>query len=257
MQCPADARPKVLLFGESLGAWTSQDGFVDQGTQGLIDAGIDYAIWIGTPHFSKWKERVLYDDRPDVDRSLVGRFNDISEWEGLEPSERERIRFVMITHYDDGVGVFGPELAIQAPDWLCEPSERHPSVPKSMRWMPTTSFFQVLVDMKNAANVVPGVFAAKAHDYRADLLPFFHGVLGLKASPEQLHAIHARLEARELFRSRWATNHKSSDKGLAAEVLSRLIREERAAGRDTDERLLELVRAVAMEEFDAGGAAIA
>ena len=38
-QCPADARPKVLLFGESLGAWTSQDGFVDQGTQGLIDAG--------------------------------------------------------------------------------------------------------------------------------------------------------------------------------------------------------------------------
>ena len=37
-----------------------------------IDAGIDYAIWIGTPHFSKWKERVLYDDRPDVDRSLIG-----------------------------------------------------------------------------------------------------------------------------------------------------------------------------------------
>ena len=69
-QCPADVRPKVLLFGESLGAWTSQDGFVDQGTQGLVDAGIDYAIWIGTPHFSKWKERVLYDDRPDVDRSL-------------------------------------------------------------------------------------------------------------------------------------------------------------------------------------------
>ena len=163
----------------------------------------------------------------------------------------------MITHYDDGVGVFGPELAIQAPDWLCEPAERHPTVPKGMRWMPTTSFFQVLVDMKNAANVVPGVFAAKGHDYRADLLPFFHGVLGLKASPEQLDAIHRRLEARELFRSRWAKDHKSSDKGLAAEVLSRLIREERAAGRDTDERLLELVRAVAMEEFDAGGAAIA
>ena len=163
----------------------------------------------------------------------------------------------MITHYDDGVGVFGPELAIQAPDWLCEPAERHPTVPKSMRWMPTTSFFQILIDMKNAANVVPGVFAARGHDYRADLLPFFHRVLGLQASPEQLDAIHRRLEARELFRSQWATNHKASDEGLAAEVLSRLIREERAAGRDIDERLLELVREVAMEEFDAGGAAIA
>ena len=51
----AEKRPKVVLFGESLGAWTSQDAFLDQGTQGLIDAGIDYAIWIGTPQFSQWK----------------------------------------------------------------------------------------------------------------------------------------------------------------------------------------------------------
>ena len=61
--------------------------------------------------------------------------------------------------------------------------------------MPTTTFFQVLVDMKNAANVVPGVFAAKGHDYRADLLPFFHAVLGLTATPEQLDRIGAWLEA--------------------------------------------------------------
>ena len=66
-QCPAGKRPKVVLFGESLGAWTSQDAFVERGTKGLIDAGIDYAIWIGTPHFSKWKERVLFDDRPNID----------------------------------------------------------------------------------------------------------------------------------------------------------------------------------------------
>ncbi len=56
-------RPKFVLFGESLGAWTSQDPFVDRGTQGLVDTGIDHAIWIGTPHFSKWKEQVLFDGR--------------------------------------------------------------------------------------------------------------------------------------------------------------------------------------------------
>ena len=102
-----------------------------------------------------------------------------------------------------------------------------------------------------------GVFAARGHDYRADLLPFFHRVLGLQASPNSSTRFTVGSRHAELFRSRWATNHKASDKGLAAEVLSRLIREERAAGRDTDERLLELVRAVAMEESDAGGAAIA
>jgi uncharacterized membrane protein len=251
--CSPEKRPKVVLFGESLGAWTSQDSFVDQGTRGLVDAGIDYAIWIGTPHFSKWKERVLYDDRPDIDRALVGRFNDIGEWEALDPATRERIRYVMITHYDDGVGVFGPELAIQAPEWLGDPETRHASVPKGMRWAPVTSFFQVLIDMKNAANVVPGVFAAKGHDYRADLLPFFHAVLGLKATPEQLASIAQRLADRELFRSEWVKTHGTADKSLAAAVLARLIREEREAGRDTDERLVALVRAVALEEFDASG----
>ena len=186
------------------------------------------------------------------------RFNDISEWEGLEASERERIRFVMITHYDDGVGVFGPELAIQAPEWLCDPAERHPKVPKGMRWMPTTSFFQILIDMKNAANVVPGVFAARGHDYRADLLPFFHRVLGLQASPEQLDAIHRRLEARELFRQSMGDGSQGIRRGLGGRSsLPADIARNASAGRDTDERLLELVRAVAMEEFDAGGAAIA
>jgi uncharacterized membrane protein len=254
-ECPPGKRPKVVLFGESLGAWTSQDGFVDRGTKGLLDSSIDKAIWIGTPHFSKWKERVLYDDRPDVDRDLVGVFNDIGEWNAADPSRRELIRYVMITHYDDGVGVFGPELLIQAPEWLGTPSERHASVPKGMRWMPTTTFFQVLVDMKNAANVVPGVFDAKGHDYRADLLPFFHAVLDLPATDEQLERIEKFLIERELFRSEWSKSHGSADRSLSATVLARLIQEEREAGRDADSRLLELIRTVAAEEFGASGGA--
>jgi uncharacterized membrane protein len=252
----ADARrPKTVLFGESLGAWTSQDAFAPRGTEGLRDDGVDFAIWIGTPHFSKWKERVLFDDRPDIDRSLVGVFNDIGEWEALDTATRERIRYVMITHYDDGVAVFGPELLIQAPEWLGDPKTRPASVPKGMRWMPTTTFFQVLLDMKNAATVVPGVFAARGHDYRADLLPFFHAVLGLKATPEQLERVASRLEQRELLRSEWMKSHDRTGASLAASVLDRLIREEREAGRPTDERLLTLIRTVATDEFDAGGGA--
>jgi uncharacterized membrane protein len=248
-QCPPGRRPKVLLFGESLGAWTSQDAFVEQGTQGLIDAGIDFAIWIGTPHFSKWKERVLYDDRPDVDRNLIGVFDHVEELESLDPAAREQLRYVMITHDNDGVGAFGPALLIQAPEWLGKPEERQPTVPKGMRWTPTTGFFQVLVDMKNAANVVPGVFAATGHDYRADLLPFFNAVLALKATPDQLASIGAWLEARESFQSQWMKAHGAVHKGLAATVLQRLMQEERDAGRDPDERLIQLFRTVARDEF--------
>ena len=252
---PADRCPKLVLFGESLGAWTSQDPFVDQGTRGLLDLGIDHAIWIGTPHFSKWKEQVLYDDRADVDPSVVRVFAGIDEWLALDPAERARVRYVMITHRDDGVGLFGPELAIQAPDWLGPIDQRPAQVPKAMRWMPSVTFFQVLVDMKNSATVVAGEFAAKGHDYRADLLPFFHATLGFEASEEQLGRINDYLEFEELRRSRWIQAHGATGKSLSAAVLERLLEEQRAQGNDPNARLVQIVRELAAEDLGAGGGA--
>ncbi len=252
---PPDRRPKLVLFGESLGAWTSQDPFVDRGTDGLIETGIDHSIWIGTPHFSKWKEQVLFDDRPDVDAGLIGVFSEIAEWEALDPAEREKLRYVMITHHDDGVAVFGPELMIQAPEWLGSPETRPTHVPRAMRWVPTTTFFQVLVDMKNSANVVPGKFDAKGHDYRADLLPFFHCTLGFDATEEQLDRIATWLELEELQRSEWIKAHGAAGKSLASAIIEATIAEVREVGGDANAALAKLVHAVADDQFGAGGGA--
>ena len=110
----------------------------------------------------------------------------------------------MITHHDDGVALFGPEIFDPGARLARASARPGPArVPKGMRWMPTTTFFQVLIDMKNSANVVPGQFAAKGHDYRADLLPFFNAALGFKDTPEQLAAIGAWLQNREKWRSAW------------------------------------------------------
>jgi uncharacterized membrane protein len=128
---PADERPRVVLFGESLGAWTSQDAFQHRGTQGLADAGIDRAIWIGTPRMSKWAQEVLAGDRPDVDRSLLGRFNDFGQLQALGPLARGRLRYVLITHDDDGVARFGLDLLARAPDWLGPAATRPAAVPKT------------------------------------------------------------------------------------------------------------------------------
>jgi uncharacterized membrane protein len=237
---PADKRPKLVMFGESLGAWSSQDAFLDKGTQALLDVGVDYAIWIGTPMESKWKEQVLRDERPDVDRSLIGVFNDIGEWQALSPEERDRVRYVMITHYNDGVAVFGPGLAVQAPEWLGDPETRPPSVPKSQRWIPVTSFVQALIDNKNAARVVPGVFDAMGHDYRADLVPFFDAVLGFGASEDRKAAIVSALETEELRRTRWIKERGKVGESMAAVILDKM--------RDEDpEAFLAAVRSV---EYD-------
>jgi uncharacterized membrane protein len=197
---PKDKRPRVVLFGESLGAWTSQDAFEHRGTQGLLDAGIDRAIWIGSPYMSKWKEEVLKSERADVDRTLIGHFNDFGQLEALGPDARARLRYVMITHDDDGVAHFGLDLLARAPEWLGPAETRPASVPKAEQWRSPTTFVQTLIDMKNSANVIPGQFEAKGHDYRADLARFVREVYALQASDEQLASIERALRANELER---------------------------------------------------------
>jgi uncharacterized membrane protein len=246
---PDGPRPKIVLFGESLGAWTSQDPFVDKGAAGLVEMGVDRAIWIGTPHFSKWKNQVLDPDAPVEDHRLVAVCSNIADWDALDAQTRDAVRFVMITHYDDGVALFGPEIALQAPSWLGPAETRPPHVPKGMRWIPTTTFFQVLVDMKNSATVVPGVFAAKGHDYRADLLPFFRATLGFEVTDAQVQSISEWLQTRELQRSEWIKKHGTAGESLSAVIIEHMMQEEREAGRDADAWLLHQVRSSVTGEF--------
>ncbi len=217
-----DDQPEVIVFGESLGAWTSQDAFLHEGTDGLAAVGIDRALWIGTPFESKWKDQVLLDDRPDVDPARVGVFNALDEWEALPAARRDQLRYVMVTHHDDGVARFGASLLVQRPDWLGPAAERPAGVPAGERWIPLTTFVQTLIDMKNAARVVPGVFEAIGHDYRADLPGFVRAVLELPATDEQLDRVVAALEAEEAIRARWLADHASVGTGMANDLLDRV-----------------------------------
>jgi uncharacterized membrane protein len=249
------ARPKVVLFGESLGAWTSQDPFVGRGTAGLEEAGVGHAIWIGTPHMSKWKNQVLQADGSSttVDPSLVGVFDHIDEWNALDDETRSRIRYCMITHDNDAVTMFGPELLYQAPTWLGPRDTRPERVPRGMRWMPIMTFFQVLVDMKNSANIVPGVFARTGHDYRADLRAFMQHVLDLPATDEQALAIDTWLEGREKQRTTWIHEHGVAGKSMAATVVQRLL--DAHSDDDGDSEVQRIIREVAFEDFSAAGGA--
>ena len=101
-------RPRVVLFGESLGAHTSQDVFLHWGTLGLRALGIDRALWIGTPYGSEWMHEVTGPDRLDVDRDSVAVVNDSPS---SSPSREERGSlppYVMLSHDNDGVTKFGP-----------------------------------------------------------------------------------------------------------------------------------------------------
>jgi hypothetical protein len=67
-----------------------------------------------------------------------------------------------------------------------------------MRWRPITTFFQSLVDMKNAQ--IPGAYRASGHDYRPDIARFISAVFDLPATAEQMDDIERALELRETYR---------------------------------------------------------
>ena len=199
-------RPRVVLFGESLGAHTSQDVFLHWGTLGLRALGIDRALWIGTPYGSGWMHEVTGPDRLDVDRDSVAVVNDITQLRAVTQERGSLPPYVMLSHDNDGVTKFGPDLLTTAPAWLGpqRPSTEHVDgasprgIPGHLRWRPVTTFFQTLFDVKNAQ--VPGTYQASGHDYRPDLPRFVSEVYGLPASEEQLARVEAAVRHREEVR---------------------------------------------------------
>jgi uncharacterized membrane protein len=201
-----EPRPRVVLFGESLGAHTSQDVFLHWGTLGLRALGIDRALWIGTPYGSGWMHEVTTGHRLDVDADSLAVVNDYPQLEQLGEDRRSRLRYVLVSHDNDGVTKFGPDLLTTPPRWL-GPDRPRPEqvpgasprgIPADLRWRPITSFFQGLVDMKNAQ--IPGAYRSWAHDYRPDLARFVSEVFALPVSSQQLAAVEAALERRETAR---------------------------------------------------------
>ena len=112
------------------------------------------------------------------------------------PSREERGSlppYVLLSHDNDGVTRFGPDLLTTEPAWLgpapaarrsASTAPARAASPVSLRWRPVTTFFQTLVDVKNAQ--VPGTYQAWGHDYRPDLPGSSARSTACPASTEQL-----------------------------------------------------------------------
>jgi len=194
-------RPRVVLYGESLGAQTSQGGFAGGGTTILDDLHVDRALWAGTPFAGKWRRELLAGG-PNIDDTAFGTFASIDEYHRLPQEERDAIRFFFLNHHEDPVTRFGLDVAYQEPTWLGQPDQRPPNVSLTQRWVPAVTFWQTAIDTKNAATVVPGAFNALGHDYRADLAQFVSTAYALTdVDDEQMASIEERLRRSEVERA--------------------------------------------------------
>jgi uncharacterized membrane protein len=200
-RAPED-RPKVLVFGESLGAWTASDVVMYQGIEGFDHYGIDRALWFGLPGLAKWSRNGMDRGANDlVPEGTVRVFDHPDELEALSDEERDRLRAVILSHANDPIAAMRPELIIQEPDWLRD-DERGRGIPEAMEWSPIGTFAQVVVDAANAMVTVPGKFKSFGHDYRGDTARIVRDAFHFEASgPEQTDAVETALRDLEMART--------------------------------------------------------
>lgn len=198
---PPQRRPKVLIFGESLGAWTSSDVVMHQGIDGFDHYGIDRALWFGLPGLAKWsRDGMARGSNKLVPEGTVGHFDRHEELASLDEAARDKLRAVVLAHDNDPIGTLSPDLLVKPPAWLGH--QRGRGVPAGMRWTPLITFWQTGIDAMNAMVTVPGKFGSYGHDYRADTLRFVRDAYHLPAvTDEQLERIETELRNLELERA--------------------------------------------------------
>jgi uncharacterized membrane protein len=171
-QLPPDRRPKLMLYGESLGSMAGQAafGFLPD----ISRMGFDAVLWVGPPQASPmWHALIVRRDpgttevQPRYDNGRTVRFS-----EAIDPADNARVaampwhgtRVLFLQHPSDPVVWWSPDLLFSRPDWLIEPRGRDRSA--SMRWYPVVTFWQVSADLTNAEGMPGG----HGHNYRNTIL---------------------------------------------------------------------------------------
>ena len=198
---PEEKRPKVLVFGESLGAWSSSDVVMHQGIAGFDHYGIDRALWFGLPGLAKWSKTGMRQGSSDlVPAGTVEAFDSFDEYEDLSVEDRRKLRAVVVDHDNDPISQMSFRWAVKRPPWL-DGTARGRNVPEGMQWYPLITFVHVMVDAMNAMRTVPGEFKSFGHDYRGDTAHFVHAAYQLdNVTDEQMEKVVDTLRQLELER---------------------------------------------------------
>ncbi|NQU37121.1 MAG: alpha/beta-hydrolase family protein [Actinobacteria bacterium] len=221
MGIPKERRPRLVVLGESLGAFTLQDAFLHEGTSGLKRAGVSNALFIGTPAESKWAEQWRLDPQRFDPTDEVVEVDSYQEWLELPPEIRATAHYILLSHHEDPITKFSPALAVQTPRWLSDGDTRSPAIVEGVDWRPFTTFILTAVDMKNATDVIPGKFEAFGHDYRADLARFTSLAFELPVDEDELARIELALRQREL---KWAAERANAEaREQAKESIARTL----------------------------------
>uniref|UniRef100_A0A5Q5BP72 Transmembrane protein n=1 Tax=Mycobacterium sp. (strain MCS) TaxID=164756 RepID=A0A5Q5BP72_MYCSS len=174
-EMPEAQRPRLVVFGESLGSFGGEAPFL--ALNNLI-ARTDGALFSG-PTFNNtiWNELTRQRDPgspqwlPIYDSGENVRF--VARPDDLDRPDRPwgTPRVVYLQHASDPIAWWNPDLLFARPDWLKEP----PGYDRTarMKWIPVVTFLQVSADMAVAVDVPDG----HGHVYVRDVVNGWAAVL--------------------------------------------------------------------------------
>ncbi|HEY8472198.1 MAG TPA: alpha/beta-hydrolase family protein [Natronosporangium sp.] len=185
LQLPADERPKLVVYGESLGAHGTEAAFGDLDE---LLAETDGALLAGPPHTNPiWREVVSERDpnspvwQPVYGGGEAVRFAQTAADLSAEDGDP---RVVYLQNASDPIVWWSPELLYEKPAWL--DGSRGPDVSGAMQWFPVVTFWQVTVDLITSTKAPPG----HGHSYHESVAD---GWAALIAPPGWTDADTARL----------------------------------------------------------------
>lgn len=155
---PKDRRPKLYLYGLSLGAMNTER------SNELFEVLADpyQGVLLSGPPFASSIWRSVTDRRNEGSPFWLPRFRDGSYVRftsqqnalAIPGAQWGPMRVVYLQYASDSVTFFDPLSFYRAPEWMREP--RGPDIAPELRWYPVVSFLQLLVDMATATTAPVG-----------------------------------------------------------------------------------------------------
>ncbi|MGW5654343.1 alpha/beta hydrolase [Streptomyces humi] len=156
---PASSRPRLLVYGESLGSFSMESAL--DGSLTALTSETDGALFVGPTYDNPLWKRITAERRPGSPewRPVVAdgtnvRFAQVPTDYGIPAAPWGEPRAVYLQNGSDPVVWWSPDLALHRPDWLDRPRAR--DVSPAMRWYPLLTFWQVACDLAGADSVPDG-----------------------------------------------------------------------------------------------------
>lgn len=192
---PPERRPKLEVYGESIGGIVGEQAVLKGGIAGLDELGVDRALFVGSPSAGRAKRAVLAaESGAEAPRALrFAGLDDALARHDADVMRTARVQF--LEHSEDAITSLRPRRI-----WQATPVPEGSVVRNQAAHLPFVSFSHMVGDAINF-QMPPGRLGTRGHHYAGDL-PGVLRQLHPEVGDDQMRGVVEVVRRQEATRSR-------------------------------------------------------